>query len=170
MLYRNCSQYHVPLKFKTMFTCVDQDKNVTNYPEGWEARHQFGHDHGVQREVGGEWGGGRAGEDNGHCVSVWYPRPLRFWYPRIGGRWWGWHSVLGRGRAHQEGVTVSGGGAGYHDLMWLWSLWLVSLDYTHLFPASDRRRRAESTHWDTHIRVLVNRHYAGLWLGSWLYQ
>ena len=117
MLYRNCSQYHVPLKFKTMFTCVDQDKNVTKYPEGGEARHQAGHDHGVQWEVGGEWGGGRAGEDNGHCVSVWYPRPLRFWYPWIGGRWWGWHSVLGRGRAHQEGVTVSGGGAGYHDLV-----------------------------------------------------
>ena len=66
---------YLPLKFQTMFTCVDKDKNVTKYPEGGEAGHQACHDHGVQREVGGHRGGGGAGEDNGHCVSVRDPGP-----------------------------------------------------------------------------------------------
>ena len=57
-----------PLKFKPMFTCVNKDKNVSQYPEARENRYQAAHHHGVQGEVDCEGGGGGAGENYGHCV------------------------------------------------------------------------------------------------------
>ena len=53
-----------------MLTSVEENENVPEYPEGGEAGHQGGHDHGVQGEVGGDGGGGGAREDDGDRVSV----------------------------------------------------------------------------------------------------
>ena len=143
-LHPVCCTYHVPLKFQPVFTSVEENKNMTHYPEAGEAGHQAGHDHSVQWEVGGEGGGWGAGEDDGHCVCAWDPGTGGFWWwPGVWGRQ-RWLPVLGRGWANQEGEAVSGG-AGHHDNI-IWPPGLVSMDYTHLFSSFRPKRRTESTH------------------------